>query len=353
MNINPVKWYMKQKGYDDVVVSSSIRFARNLAEYDFRDKISNDDAIRLVEQVRELTPELAGRECTEYFSCNVNKLPENERNTLVEMFAISRELADKKQATGLIISEDESISIMINENEHIRISSIVAGNNLRGAFAAADRIDDYFDSRLRYAYSDRYGYLTTGVSDVGTGMKATCVLSLPALAISGKLNAIRDEVGKCGAVFKDMYADDGKNLGFIYAVSNQKTLGCSEQEIIENLDQVVSQLVGFERKRRSAWIANDRDEVEDKVFRSYGVLKHTRLITLKDAMTLLAQLKLGSDAGLIRLSGDGSDLFRIMIQIQPANIAKLYKCGTDPKEIDRARASYLNEKIPSLSNFGN
>ena len=350
MNNNPIKWFMQQKSYDDVVVSSSIRFARNLAEYDFRDRISNDDAVRLVEQVRELTPELAGRECTEYYSCNVNKLPENERNSLVEMYAISRELADKNQATGLIISEDESVSIMINENEHIRISSIAAGNNMRNAFNTANRIDDYFDSRLRYAYSDRYGYLTTGMSDVGTGMKATYVLSLPALAISGKLNAIRDEVGKCGAVFKDMYADEGKNLGFIYAVSNQKTLGLSEQEIIENLDQIVSQLIGIEHKRRIAWIENDRNEVEDKVYRSYGVLKHTRLIKLKDAMTLLAQLKLGSDTGLIKLGGGGSDLYRIMMEIQPANIIKLYKCSNDEVEIDRARARYLNEKIPSLIN---
>ena len=345
---NTIKWYMQHKSYDDVVVYSTIRLARNLAEYDFRDRISNDDALRLVEQVRDLMPELAGRECTEYYSCNVNKLPETERDSLVEMYAISRELANKKQPTGLIISEDESISIMINEDEHIRISSIAPGNNMRNAFSTANRIDDYFDSRLKYAYSDRYGYLTTSTSEVGTGMKATYVLSLPALAISGKLNAIRDEAGKCGAVFKDVYSEDGKNLGFLYTVSNQKTLGLSEQEIIENLDQIVSQLIGIEHKRRIEWLENEHDDVEDKVFRSYGVLKHAKLIKLKDAMTLLAQLKLGSDTGLIKLSSGGADLCRLMMEIQPANIIKQFKCNNDETEIGHARAKYLNEKIPSI-----
>ncbi len=350
MSNNTIKWYMQQKAYDDVVVSSSVRLARNLAEYDFMDRISNDDAMRLVEQVRSLTPELAGRECTEYYSCNVNRLPENEKDSLVEMSSITRELAGKKQASGLIISEDESISIMINEDDHIRISAISPGNNMRSAFADANRIDDFFDSRLRYAFSDRYGYLTTSTADVGTGMKATYVLSLPALTISGKLNAIRDEAAKCGAVFRDVISEDGKNLGYLYSVSNQKTLGVTEQEIIENLDQVVSQLTGIERKGRIAWVENNHDDVEDKVFRSYGVLKHAKLIKLKDAMALLAQLKFGSDTGLIRLGGGGADLCRLMMEIQSANIIKYYKCGADQVEIERARAKYLNEKLPAISN---
>ena len=342
------KWYMNRNSYDDVVASSGIELARNLAEYDFRDKLGNEDAARLVEQVRSLTRELGGHECAEYYSCNVNRLSESERAALAGFSAISRELADKKQATGLIISEDESVSVMINEDDHIRINVRYAGSSIREAFKTADRIDDYIDSELQYAYSDRYGYLTTNMSDVGTGMHASYVLSLPALTMSGKLAAIRDEVGKLGTVIRDLYTDNGKNVGCLYRVSNQRTLGCTEQEIIDNLDQVVSQIVVLERKRRISWVEDDHDDIEDKVFRSYGVLKFTKVITFADAMTLLAQLKLGCDTGLISLSGNGADLYRLMMEIQPAAIRKLSGCGADAVEINRARAARINERLPEL-----
>lgn len=348
MNTNTPKWYTHQDSYDDVVVFSEVGLARNLAEFDFRDKIGNDDAARLVEKVRALTKELAGGECEEYYSCNVNRLPEIERNILIEQHAISPELACKKQDTGLIISEDESVSIMINEEDHILITSRAAGSNIRKAWKNADRIDNYIDSKLRYAYSDRYGYLTTCMSDVGTGMHCSYILSLPALAMSGKFDSIRDEVSKIGAVMKDVYSEENKTRCFMFRITNQRTLGCSEPEIIENLDQVVGQIVALERKRRAAWIENERDEVEDKVYRSYGVLQHTRLITCKDAMMLLAQLKLGADIGLINLSGNGADLHRLMMEIQPACIAKRYKCSNDAKAVNKARATYLNEMLPKL-----
>lgn len=348
MSSNPLKWYMKQNVYDDVVVSGSVRLARNLAEFDFRDKLSNDDAAKLVDKVRALTTDLAGHECTEYYSCNVNKLPESEKATLVELHAISPELAMKKQATGLIISEDESVSIMINEEDHIRLTAVAAGNNIREAYKTVDRIDDYIDSSLEYAYSDRYGYLTTCMSDVGTGMKASYVLSLPALTVSGKFSAIRDEIGKFGAVIRDVYTAEDKNPAFLYEISNLKTLGMAEPDIIENLDQIVSQIVALERKRRTAWVESEHDEVEDKVYRSYGVLRHTRKISCKDALMLLAQLKFGSDTGLIELTGNGADLYRLMMEIQPAEIAKHTKCGTDISEIDKARARFLNEKLPHI-----
>ena len=348
MSTNPIKWYMKQGSYDDVVVSSRVRLARNLADFDFRDRLTDDDAARLVEKVRALTPGLAGRECTEYYSCNINKLPDNERESLVEQNAISEELAGKKQATGLIISEDESVSIMINEEDHIRISAAVAGSSMREAFKLADRIDDYIDSELQYAYSDRYGYLTTCMSDVGTGMRVTCMLSLPALTVSGKITSIRDEVGKFGVVLRDAFPQNSKNTSFLYTISNQKTLGMSEQDILENLEQIVSQIVALERKRRTAWIENARDEMEDKVARSYGVLRYTRLIAAPDALALLAQLKLGSDAGLIALNGTGADLHRMMMEIQTATLRKMFKCGADEKEVNHARAKYINERLPRL-----
>lgn len=348
--MSAIKWYMRPGQYDDVVVSNAVRFARNLEEFDFRDRLSPEDSEKLVTKVRNLTKNISGHECTDYYSCNVNKLSELERQSLVEMHVISSELAAKKQPTGLIISEDESVSIMINEEDHIRIRAVTAGSNIRESYKLADRIDDYIDSELAYAYSDKYGYLTTCMSDVGTGMKASYLLSLPALTMSGKIKAIKDEVGKFGAVLKEMYSEDEKTAGFMYRMSNQKTLGMSEIEIIDNLEQVTGQIVALERKRRTSWIENEHDDVEDKIYRSYGVLRHTRLITCKDAMMLLAQLKLGSDTGLIALNGNGADIHRLMIEIQPSNLRKMYKCDNNENAINKVRAAYLNEKLPHLRN---
>lgn len=350
MSTNPTKWYMRQNAYDDVVTASRVRLSRNLTEFDFKDKIAADDASKLVEKVRSLTPNLAGRECMEYYSCNVYKLPLLEKESLAELQTISGTLVSKTQPTGLIISEDESVSIMINEEDHIRIRAVVSGNNIREAVRIADRVDDYLDSELHYAYSDRYGYLTTCMADTGTGMRASYILSLPALAMSGRIASIQEEIGKFGVAIRPVYGDDNKSAGgFLYEVSNIKTLGNTEQELIENLDQIVGQIVNLEHKRRTAWVENDRDEVADKVFRSYGVLKFTKMINVKDALTLLGQLKLGSDLGLIGMTGNGADLYRLMMEIQPAGIQKLYKCGSEEKEISKARAVHLNRKLPRLS----
>ncbi len=342
------KWYMNTEDYDDVIVSAKVVLSRNLADYDFACRLGNDDAIKLVERVRALTVGLAGRECEEYYSCMLGKLSENEQAMLVETGVVSRNLRSKKQATGLILSQDESISVMINESDHIKIRSIRAGNNIKEAYKAADRIDNYFDNELRYAYSNKYGFLTSSTADVGTGMKASFVLSLPALAMAAKIQPIRDEVGKFGVSIEPIVSDSGKSASLMFAVSNRRTLGLSENDILENLDQITGQIVELERKRRDLMLENERTELEDKIYRSYGVLRYTRKITLDDALMLLAQLKLGADIGIITLSPGGTELNRLMLEMQPAGLIKEYKCGTDQNAVDIARARHLNRRLPKL-----
>ncbi|MCR5684873.1 MAG: hypothetical protein K6G81_05550 [Lachnospiraceae bacterium] len=343
-----LKWYMNSENYDDVIVSSKIVLSRNLAEFDFAAKLGNDDAIRLVERVRSITPGLAGRECREYYSCILNKLSDLEQSSLVEDSAITQMAAAKKQTTGLIISEDESVSIMINESDHIKIQVILAGNSMKEARATAERIDNYIDSELQYAYSERYGYLTSSTADVGTGLKATFLMSLPALAMGGKVQPIRDEVGKFGVSIEPLVSDSGKSASLMFGISNRRTLGLSENEILENLDQITSQIAELERKRRSVLLDTERVDLEDKIYRSYGVLQYAKKISLDDALMLLAQLKLGADMGLVQLSLGGTELYRLMIEIQPAGLMKLYKCGSDKEALEEARAKHLNGKLPRL-----
>lgn len=339
---------MQPSEYDDVIVSSRIRLARNLAGYDFQEKLSDEAALRMIEKVRELTPEISGREGMEYYSCNVQNLTAIQKNTLVESHSISPALAAKKQPTGLILSEDESVSIMINEEDHLRIQVVMAGRNLKETYKTADRLDDYLDSRLQISYSDRYGYLTSCLTNVGTGLRASYMMFLPGLTVSGKLQSLINEVAKYGIAIRGMYGEGTKSAGFLYQISNQRTLGGTEQDIIENLDQIVNQIVAMEHKSRSEWVDKEHDEIEDKVYRSYGVLRFTRSITTKDAMMLLAQLKLGSDMGLITFNGNGSRIHRLMMEIQPSTLQNTAKKTMEQEERDHVRAQYLNTHLPTL-----
>lgn len=342
------KWYMITDGYDDVVISSRIILSRNLADYDFSSRIENDDALRMVEKIRALTPGLAGRECTNYYSCIFNKLPQNEQETLVESGAVSQVLKNKKQGTGLILSEDESVSIMINEADHLKIQVVKAGNNMREVYKISDRIDNYFDNELKYAYSEKYGYLTSSSADVGTGLKAIYQLSLPALAMSSKIQPIRDEVGKFGVAIDPIVTESLKSSSFMFGISNRRTLGLSEGDILENLDQIAGQIIELERKRRESLLENERTDLEDKVYRSYGVMKYARKISLDDALMLLAQLKLGADTGIVSISPGGMELHRLMLEVKPAWLIKEYKCDDDQDTIDKVRAAHLNKRLPSL-----
>ena len=342
------KWYMSAENYDDVVVYSKVVLSRNLADFDFSCRIGNDDAVRLVDKVRGLTAGLAGRECTEYYSCIFSKLPENEQNKLVETGAVTHALRTKQQTTGLMLSDNESVSIMINESDHIKIQVMNAGNSMKETYKTADRIDNYLDSELRYAYSEKYGFLTSSTADVGTGLKAAYMLSLPALAMSSKIQPIRDEVGKFGVSIEPLVTDSGKSSCLMFGVTNRRTLGLSESDIIENLDQITSQIVEIERKRRNAMLESEKTDLEDKIFRSYGVLKYARKITLDDALMLLAQLKLGTDMGIIGLSRGGTELHRLMLEMQPASLIKMYECGPDNEAVAEARARHLNQRIPRL-----
>ena len=343
-----LKWYMSPEGYDDVVVSSRVMLSRNLAEFDFAGRLGNDEAVRMVEKVRGLTAGLAGRECRDYYSCNFNRLSDGEKGILVETGAVSLLLKSKQQATGLILSDDESVSVMINENDHLRIRVIRTGNSMKEVYKTADRIDNFFDGELRYAYSEKYGFLTTSTVDVGTGMKATYMLSLPALAMSGKVQAIRDEVGKFGVSIEPLTSDSGKSSCLMFGITNRRTLGLAEADILENLDQITGQIVELERKRRIAMQSSEKADLEDKIFRSYGVLRYAKKITLDDSLMLLAQLKLGNDMGIINLTRGGEELYRLMLEIQPASLNKMYECGTEENAVAEARARHLNHRIPKL-----
>jgi protein arginine kinase len=342
-----LKWYEQIVPDNDVVISSRVRLARNLQTYPFSSKLEDDQAIALVNEVKQITNELSEKENRRYYACNISTLSDIDKIAMVERHIVSPLLAEKEQSTGLILADDETVSIMINEEDHVRIQAIVGGMNLEQAYAEADRTDDIAYEKLHFAYDEKFGYLTACPTNAGTGLRASCMVFLPALTSARMMQKLIEEVGKYGVTVRGIYGEGTKSLGSIYQISNQKTMGISESEIIENLKRIVFQVVKQERKRREYMLSVNSDEIEDQVFRSYGVLRYARQMSSDDAMTLLSQIKFGADCGLIRFDRE-FNVHRLMMGVQPGSLQWTLGKNVGSLTRDQARAEYIRKELPTI-----
>ena len=340
-----LKWYEQIATDSDVVISSRIRLARNLETYPFSSKLEEEQAIPLVNEAKSITGLLSEKDNRRFYSCNISTLSEIDKTAMVERHIISPLLAEKEQTTGLILSEDETVSIMINEEDHIRIQAIVGGMDLEKAYHEANHIDDIAYEKLHFAYDEKYGYLTACPTNAGTGMRASCMVFLPALGSARMIQKLMEEVGKYGVTIRGIYGEGTKSLGSIYQISNQKTMGISESEIIENLKRIVFQVVKQERKRREYMLSVNADEIEDQVYRSYGVLKFARQISADDAMTLLSQIKFGADCGLIKFDRE-FNVHKLMMGVQPGSLQWTIGKNVGSQTRDQSRAEYIRKELP-------
>ncbi len=341
------KWYEQLAPDSDVVISSRVRLARNLENYPFSGVITEEEAVALVNEVKGITNELSEKDNRRFYSCNISTLSEIDKIAMVERHIVSPLLAEKDQTTGLILADDETVSVMINEEDHVRIQAIVGGMNLEQAYQEADTVDDIAYERLHFAYDEKYGYLTACPTNAGTGMRASCMVFLPALTSGRMMQKLIEEVGKYGVTIRGIYGEGTKSLGSIYQISNQKTLGISENEIIENLKRIVLQVVKQERKRREYMISVNSDEIEDQVFRSYGVLKYARQISSDDAMTLLSQLKFGADCGVIKFDRE-FNVHKLMMGVQPGSLQWTLGKNVGSQSRDQSRAEYIRKELPTI-----
>lgn len=342
-----LKWYEQNVPDSDVVISSRVRLARNLDNYPFSSKITEEQAAALVDEVKKITDQLTEQDKRKFYSCNIGTLSDIDKTAMVERHIVSPLLAEKEQTTGLIMSEDETISIMINEEDHLRIQAIVGGMNLEQAYKEADLVDDIAYEKLHFAYDEKYGYLTSCPTNTGTGMRASCMVFLPALSAANLIQKLFEEVGKYGVTIRGIYGEGTKSLGSIFQISNQKTMGNSESEIIENLKRIVSQVVKQERKRREYMFSVNQDEIEDQVYRSYGVLKYARQISSDDAMTLLSELKFGADCGMIKFDRD-FNIHKLMMGIQPGSLQWILGKNVGSVTRDQSRAEYIRKELPTI-----
>ncbi len=346
--------YKDLKDVSDVVISTRIRFARNLKEYPFPCRLSEDKKRKVASIIKEAVLEGHSAISDRFKYIQMSELTQEEAVSLVERHLVSPEFISGRQGRGLLLLNDESVSIMINEEDHVRIQVISRGMKLNETYELADKIDTLLDERLDFAFDEKLGYLTQCPTNIGTGMRASLMLHLPALQESGAMGKIAASLSKLGIVIRGLYGENTDPSGAIYQLSNQVTLGITEQEAIKNLHDIAMQLVAQERNTREQ--LSENINMLDSIYRSYGILSYAKLISNSECMKLLSNVRFGVEMGCFEFDFDTLD--RLFIEIQPATLMKNIGKKLTPAERDHIRAELVRtaltqKKIPTSRRLEN
>jgi protein arginine kinase len=331
--------WMRGSGPDsDVVISSRIRLARNLADYPFITRASTSDRVEIERTFRDGIARLGDQLRPEWI--DVAKLAGLDRQFLVERQLISREHADSEGARGVAIDAQEQFSLMINEEDHLRIQVLKSGFDLQGAWEKINAIDDLIESQVTYAFHDRLGYLTACPTNVGTGMRVSVMLHLPALVITRQIDKLFRSLQKISLAVRGLYGEGSQAMGDFYQISNQITLGRSEVDLVKQVGEVVPSILEYERKAREFLIKESRQNLHDRVSRAYGILRTAQTISSEETMHLLSSVRMGVNLGLIPEVGMPV-LNQLFIHTQPAHLQKLSGSELDTADRNIERARYL------------
>ncbi len=323
---------------EPVVISSRVRLARNLDSYPFPCRMNDDQRAEVVEKVRLAVKNLP----EEFMFVSMEDINELDTVAMVERHLISPDFADSCKGRALAVTKDESISIMINEEDHLRIQVIKPGLSLKEAYEIADRIDTALQRELHFAFDKKLGYLTQCPTNLGTGMRASVMMHLCALGESHAVSRIAGNLAKLGFVIRGTYGEGTDATSAMYQLSNQVTLGISEKSAIENLSNICNQLTESEMNTRARLM--ESMEYQDKISRSMGILLTARLISHAEAVKLLSNVRLGITEGLIEdVSIDTID--SLMVSIQPASLMRSEGRKLTPTERDTARAKLIRETL--------
>lgn len=330
------KWYIGEGDHNDIVISTRIRIARNLAAYPFPVRLDNKSKIEVNEKIRDA---LDGKENLTY--TELKTLTRSQIVSLAERHLISPEFASNSDARALLMSDNEDISIMLCEEDHIRIQVMKSGLALKEAYELADKIDTEINQSLKYAFDEKLGYLTQCPTNLGTGMRASVMLHLPALTAKGQIGSLASTVSKLGLTIRGAYGEGMSAMGDLYQLSNQVSLGISEKSAIDNLKTITLQLAAQERAAREE--ASKSIETEDAVFRAYGILKSARILSTKEFMSLISKVRLGAVLGLIKT--DLKTINELMVSMQPATINAFVGKTLSLEERDVERAKIVRERL--------
>ncbi len=336
------EWLRGSGPQSDIVISSRIRLARNLADYPFIRKCNDRDRLAIERVLREQigsTEAQAGTACID-----VSQLPIIDRQFLVERQLISRELAESEGARSVVIDPNEKYSVMINEEDHLRIQVMHSGLALEDAWEQINQIDDLVEKGVSYAFHPDLGYLTACPTNVGTGMRVSVMLHLPALVLTRQIDKVFNSLQKISLAVRGLYGEGSQAMGDFYQISNQITLGRSEEELIEQVGEVVPVLIDYERKAREFLIKESQKDLHDRVSRAYGILCTAQTISSEETMHLLSSVRMGVNLGLIK-DIEIPTVNKLFIHTQPAHLQKLRGIELDTADRNIERAHYLKQHL--------
>lgn len=333
-------WYLQNGKESDVVVSSRVRLSRNLNDFNFLNRCSKEKQEEILEKIKEIVPSLG-------YGLKFLKLDDLDEITilsLVEKHLISPEFAVKNKNTkAIIINDEENICIMLNEDDHIKMQVFSAGQELENIMNLVVELDEKLGEMVEYAYNKNFGYLTASPVDIGTGMKASVIVHLPALTLTGNLSKVLRIVNNLGMSIKGVYGEGSQNYGDLYQISNNQTIGITEKEIIANVKNITEKIIEQERTARK-YLCKNEIELRDMVYRAFGVLTYASKLGTEECRKLLSEVKMGVDLGILNEIDDGK-VRKLELYTKPGNLQKYVGKALDGYERELKRAEIIKQII--------
>ncbi|MEZ6127044.1 MAG: protein arginine kinase [Planctomycetaceae bacterium] len=340
------KWLCADGPESDVVISTRIRLARNVVGFPFMSRADTETRQQLVDTLRRtIGTQQAGRHLN---FVDVDALDEVDRQLLVERQLISRELAQSTGPRGVVIADDERFSIMLNEEDQIRMQILGSGLALTTCWNEISALDDTLESRINFAFDESLGYLTACPTNVGTGMRASVMLHLPGLRITREIQKVHQAAQKINLAVRGLYGEGSQAMGDFYQISNQVTLGASEEELLSGILDVVPKILDYERRVRELLCRDNRSQLDDQIARALGILSSARSISSEETMHLLSSLRLGVHLGITR-DVDLATVNELFIHTQPSHLQKLSGGPLNTSERNEARAAWLRKHLKGTS----
>jgi len=343
------EWLRGSGPESDIVISSRVRLARNLADSPFPNRAYDSVRSEVESMLHEKIEDLPVGKKTGYV--NVRELNDLDRQFLVERQLISREHAESRGSRSVIIGSEENVSLMINEEDHLRIQVLRSGFALDDCWEEIDRIDDLLEEQVTFAFSEQVGYLTACPNNVGTGIRVSVMLHLPALVMTKEIQKVFQALHKISLAVRGLYGEGSQAMGDFYQISNQVTLGKSEQAIIEELKDVVPNIIAYERRVRNALVKENRQSLHDQIARAYAILKGAQTISSEETMHLLSSVRMGINLGLID-DLEIPTINELFIHTQPAHLQKIRRETLASAERNIARAGYLRKRLNTENGHG-
>ena len=344
--IPPADIARREGPHDKIVMSSRVRLARNVKGLAFPGWAKKAERIKTLDVIRPAVQSLP--QMADSFSESMDNLSLLDKNILVERHLISREHAAKNAGSGLVLNRDETLCVMINEEDHLRMQALRPGLQLKQAWQAIDVVDSKLEKKLEYAFSPDLGYLTACPTNLGTGIRVSAMLHLPGLVLAEQINQIIQAVNKLGLAVRGLYGEGTEALGNVFQVSNQMTLGESEPDIVERLNKVLSQIIEHEENARGTLLEKKTKTVYNHIGRAYGILANAHSISSKETMNLLSLMRLGVDLALFP-EIERALVDELFVITQPNHLQKRYEDKLSAEERDLLRADMLRERLRNVS----